>query len=324
MLGAVVGDVIGSRFEFKPHKSTEFELIHEECIYTDDTVMTLALAEAMAANDTDYAAAMRRRGVEWVTSYGPTFWKWLNRPDMGPYGSWGNGSAMRVSPASWFATNLQQCVDLAEATAAVSHDHPEGIRAARATAASIHAARSRWEPERIKAMLEQVFGYDMSRSVAEIRRTAEFELKAWISVPEALQCALEATSFEQTIRMAVSLGADADTQAAIAGAVAEGRFGVPEGIANAAIRKLPSDLKHALIASMRAAKRVPFEPSNPDDLPRIRPWSPSENEDWRHRQHRLAMEDGEAQALDSWEAFGESLQHRPSRRRGLFSRIFHR
>lgn len=324
MLGAVVGDVIGSRFEFKPIKSTEFELIHEECIYTDDTVMTLALAEAMADRDTDYGSAMRRRGIEWVTSYGPTFWKWLNKPDMGPYGSWGNGSAMRVSPASWFASTLQQCVELAEATAIVSHDHPEGIRAARATAVSVHVARSGWAPSQIRAMLEQTFGYDMSRSVHEIRRTSEFELKAWISVPEALQCALEATSFEEAIRLAVSLGADADTQAAIAGAVAEGRYRVPREVASAALSKLPEELRSSLRDSMLASRSISFQPASMDDIESIRPWDPKENDVWRQQQHRLAMADGEAAALDHWEAFAGKVLSTPPRRRTIIDRILRR
>lgn len=280
MLGAIVGDFVGSRFEFKPIKTKEFDLVHEACIYTDDSVLTIAVAEALA-NDLNMADTLRRHTVENVTSYGPAYWGWANGwIGPGPYGSWGNGASMRVSPAAWFAHSSFECLFRAWASAAVSHDHPEGIRGAQAVALSIYAAMSGWPQADIRKLIEDKFGYDLSKSVDEIRPISEFELKSWISVPRAIVCALEATSFEDAVRNAVSLGGDADTEAAIAGSIAEAIFGVPEELKEAAVKVLPNGLRRILADVIEQSSKVVRKPLSSEDVDEIPTWDPTCVERW--------------------------------------------
>lgn len=279
MYGAMIGDVVGSRFEFDPIKTTEFELFHEKCIWTDDTVMTAAVGDALL-HGLDMAATLRRWGLEYVASYGLHFWDWLRDPAMGPYGSYGNGSSMRVSAAAWLARDLSECLEMAKRSAEVSHNHPEGIRGAQATAAAIHAGLRGMDGEEIRVLISDLFGYDLSPAVREIRPGNAFEIKSWISVPQALICAFEASSFEEAIRLAVSIGGDADTQAAIAGSVAETLFAEPDALAAEALSRVPEEIGEMLSKVRRAGEAVPRTVLSRGEIAAAPRWDPGSVTRW--------------------------------------------
>lgn len=243
MLGAIVGDTIGSTREFDPIRTTDFELYPELSGYTDDTVMTCAVAEALLGEG-DFGSAMRRIGRHYLGSgYGGRFYRWMVGAIEGPYGSYGNGSAMRVSPVAWAYETEAAVLAAARATALPTHDHPEGIKGAEATALAIFLARKGVAKAGIKARIEGSFGYKLSRSLAAIRPGYGFDETCQKTVPEALISFLESDSFEATIRNAVSLGGDADTLAAIAGSVAEAFWGeVPDSLLGPAIAGLDERL----------------------------------------------------------------------------------
>lgn len=281
MYGAAVGDFVGSRFEWHPHKSKDFDLVHEGCFWTDDTVLTIAVADAIATKS-DMAETLRRYTLEHVTSYGPHYWDWANgRLGDGPYGSWGNGASMRVSPAAWFASDIHECLMLAKLSASVSHDHPEAIRGAQAVATAIYAGLSGWSQAGIRNLLQRTSGYDLSLTVDDLRPVTEFELKSWISVPRAIICALEATSFEDAVRNAVSIGGDADTEAAIAGSIAEAIFGVPEDLAAMVVGRLPQGLQERLIQLSVLAQAVDRKPFKLQEAEAIPAWNPDCVERWQ-------------------------------------------
>lgn len=235
MRGAIVGDIIGSRFENHPHKNTDFELFSSGCRFTDDTVLTLAVADALMTG-TPYAFVFRQFFQRYPHSgYGKSFMAWGNSTSSKPYGSFGNGSAMRVSPVAWLSNDLDAVLEEARSSAEVTHNHPQGIKGAQAVAAAILFARQKRSKADIRRYLEQEFDYNLSRSLADIRPDYAFDVTCQGSVPEAILCFFEAESFEETIRNAVSLGGDADTQAAIAGSIAEPFFGLPEGLWQGAI-----------------------------------------------------------------------------------------
>jgi ADP-ribosylglycohydrolase len=245
MLGVIVGDVVGSVFERRPAGGTEWDpLFQPGARFTDDTVMTVATAEALRT-DGDFAAAYRRWGRRFPDAgYGGAFARWLRAPDAGPYGSWGNGSAMRVAPVGWACATVEEVLEVAARSAAVTHDHPEGIRGAQAVALAVFLARSGADREAIRAELSGRFGYDLSRSVEEIRPGYGFDVSCQDSVPEAIVAFLDASGVEEAVRLAVSLGGDADTQAAIAGGIAEAfHGGVREALAAETERRLHPALR---------------------------------------------------------------------------------
>jgi ADP-ribosylglycohydrolase len=231
MLGAVAGDIFGAPFERHSLKKEDFDLFADRHFFTDDTVLTVATADALVGGG-DYAAAYRRWARDYPgRGYGPLFHKWLGRPNAGPYNSFGNGSAMRVSPIGWKFDTLEKVLAEAERSAAVTHNHPEGVKGARATASAVFLARSGAGKEEIRGEISGRFGYDLNRKVVDIRSNYRFNATCHGSVPEALIAFFDSTDFEHTIRLAISLGGDADTQAAIAGSVAEAFYGgVPERI----------------------------------------------------------------------------------------------
>ncbi|MEN0654067.1 MULTISPECIES: ADP-ribosylglycohydrolase family protein [Hyphobacterium] len=220
MIGAVFGDIVGSTYEHSRIKTTDFELFTPRSRFTDDTVCTAAIAEALAT-DGDFAGALRRFVCRYPKrGYGGMFERWAHDPSAGPYGSWGNGAAMRVSPVAYVARDEAELLRLARATAEVTHDHPEGLAGAEAVALAVWWMRQGETRETIRQEIEDRFGYDMSRSADDIRTDYGFEVAAARSVPEAIICGLEGESLEHSVRLAVSLGGDADTQASIAGAIA--------------------------------------------------------------------------------------------------------
>ncbi|PLX79836.1 MAG: hypothetical protein C0616_10070 [Desulfuromonas sp.] len=243
MLGAIIGDYVGSRFEFSPHKSVDFPLVTEQSHWTDDTVHTVALAEHLLTG-APYAALLKRYFRDFPDAgYGGRFTVWAASDDLTPYNSFGNGSAMRVSPVGWFFADLETVLLEAEKSAAVTHDHPEGIRGAQAVAGAVWMARQGADKMEIRTFIADRFGYDLDRPLEAIRPGYRFDVTCQGSVPEAIICFLEATSYENSIRNAVSLGGDADTQACIAGSIAEAYY-----------RNIPS----VLLKTVRGSLPGPF------------------------------------------------------------------
>ena len=238
MLGAILGDIIGSPYEFDHNniKTMDFPLFCGRSGFTDDTVMTLAVAKGMIlgfgdrkATETAIVASMREYGNLYPDAgYGTMFSRWLQDPDPKPYNSFGNGSAMRVSSVGWMLDRLDQVEEYARMSASVTHDHPEGIKGAMVTAVAVFLARSGKSKSEIRLYAEQTYGYDLSRSLDEIRPGYSHVESSQETVPEALTAFLESDSFEDAIRKAVSLGGDSDTLAAITGSIAEAFFGIPE------------------------------------------------------------------------------------------------
>ena len=253
MYGAILGDIIGSPYEFDMgDKTKNFPLFTEESHFTDDTVMTLAIASAFLKIPTDATdEAIRREvtthlqawGVRYPhAGYGGMFRRWLRSSNPKPYGSYGNGSAMRVSSVAWLFDDLDMVRRMARLSAVVTHDHPEGIKGAEATASAIFLARTGHTKAEIKVYIESQFGYDLSRTCDEIRPGYFHVESCQETVPEAITAFLEGESFEDVIRTAVSLGGDCDTLTCIAGSIAEGFYGVPEELKQACIDHLPDDL----------------------------------------------------------------------------------
>ena len=249
MLGAIAGDIIGSRWEATGEKRHEFPLFTEHSRFTDDTAMTVAVAHAILT-DGDYARAMREVGRRHpLVGYGRGFQDWLADPAMGPYGSYGNGAAMRVSAIGEAARSLDEALAEATRCAALTHDHPDGIAGAQAVAMAVYLARAREGKERIRREVSARLGYDLGRRLADVRPGYTWDLAASRSVPEAILCFLEAADYEDAVRNAVSLGGDADTMACIAGAIAEAHWGrVPPPIATEARARLPAEFLSVLDA----------------------------------------------------------------------------
>jgi ADP-ribosylglycohydrolase len=243
MLGAIAGDIIGSVYEAWPIKTADFPLFQRSSRFTDDTVLTVAAAQAILTGE-DYASALREVGRRYPNAgYGGTFIQWLHDEQMGPYNSWGNGSAMRVSPIGWAYADPEQLLAEAAASAAVSHNHPEGIKGAQAVALAIYRARTGASKEAIREEATVRFHYDLSRTLDEIRPDYSFDVSCQGSVPEAIIAFLESDDYETAVRLAISLGGDSDTLACIAGAIAEAFYGgVPDTIAQETRQRLPTDL----------------------------------------------------------------------------------
>ena len=241
ILGAIAGDIIGSIYEFNSTKNVDFLLLSESSVYTDDTVMTVANADWLLSGDA-LKGVMLDYGNRYAAGYGGWFFSWLWSENPQPYNSWGNGSAMRVSPVGWAFETLEETLEAAKKSAEVTHDHPEGIKGAQATAACIYWARKGKTKQQIKEYVEALFGYDLSRTCDEIRPTYEFEPSCQKTVPESIIAFLESTDFESAIRLAVSLGGDADTMGSITGGIAEAFYGgVPEHIRKEVLKRLPDE-----------------------------------------------------------------------------------
>ena len=243
MLGAIAGDVIGSVFEFRRWKSVEFPLFSPESTFTDDSVLTAAVAAAIL-DGRDYGEAIRDFGRRYPDrGYGGLFKKWLADTTMGPYNSWGNGSAMRVSPIGLAFDSLERVLAEAERSAAVTHNHPEGIRGAQTVGLAVFLAAHGADKQTIRSEIESRLRYRLDRSVSEIRPRYQFDESCQGSVPESITCFLESEDFESAVRLAISLGGDADTMACIAGAIAEPFYGgVPPHVAAQVRSRLSSEL----------------------------------------------------------------------------------
>jgi len=243
MIGAIAGDIIGSVYEWERIKSKEFELFHPDCCFTDDTVLTVALAESILTGH-DYSSLMKayyRRYPD--AGYGGFFHRWAGAADSKAYNSWGNGAAMRISAVGFAFNTLEEVLAKASEYTAVTHNHEEGIKGAQATAAAIFLGRTGASKGNIREYIAETFHYDLTRTVDEIRPDYEFNESCQETVPETIECFLEATDYEDAIRNAISLGGDSDTLACITGGIAEAYFGVPTAIAERAMSMLDEGLR---------------------------------------------------------------------------------
>ena len=251
IIGTICGDIIGSSREFGPIKTKDFELYDAYSTFTDDTVMTLAIASWLMKDKNSrevLISEIKKFGLMYPDAgYGGMFMNWLNQDSPEPYCSWANGSAMRVSPVSWVADTLEESQKLARMSADVTHNHPEGIKGALATNDAIFLARNSFTKEEIKKHIEENYHYDLSRKLDDIRPNYKFDVSCKGSVPESIICFLEASDYEDTIRNAVSLGGDADTQAAIAGGIASAYWDVPDKISFKGIKRLDYNLLEVFI-----------------------------------------------------------------------------
>lgn len=233
MLGAIIGDIVGSVYEFDNYKSKDFmPFFHRRAKITDDTVCTIAVADILLHQKAP-AETLRNWCVRYesVGGWGGRFGVWFEQKTLAPYGSFGNGAAMRVSPAAFLAKSEEQALAWAEVVTEITHDHPEGIKGAKATTLAIYRALQGDSPDQIREAVSNTYAYDLSLSVDQIRPNYRYTESCQGSVPQAITCALEATDFEDAIRNAISIGGDSDTIAAIAGGIAEARFGIPDNLA---------------------------------------------------------------------------------------------
>ena len=259
MLGAITGDMVGAPYEFdRGDKTKDFPLWTKKSQFTDDTVMTIAVAQALmnAENGSrgDIFAAVQDSMQKWgrrypYAGYGGMFRRWLRSGDPKPYGSFGNGSAMRVSSAGFMYDTLERTREIAALTAMVTHSHPEGIKGAEAAASAIFMARTGSTKAQIKEYIVREFGYDLSRTCDEIRPTYRHVETCQKTVPEAVTAFLEGESFEDVIRTAVSLGGDSDTLTCIGGGIAEAFYGIPDDIVRECRSRLPVDMIEVIDAA---------------------------------------------------------------------------
>jgi len=246
LLGAIIGDIVGSVYEWNNIKTKDFPLFTEKCFFTDDSVMTIAAADAFmkGGSTNNFIDSFKHFGRLYPNAgYGLRFNEWLMSDNSKPYNSYGNGSAMRVAPCAWYAKSLDEAEDFAKLSSSVTHNHPEGIKGAQATAAAIYMARIGKSKQEIKDYIESKYDYDLSRSLDEIRPIYKFNETCQETVPEAIIAFLESTDFEDAIRNAISLGGDSDTLTAITGSIAEAAYGIPDDIKDKALSYLDDTLR---------------------------------------------------------------------------------
>lgn len=244
MLGAIAGDIIGSVHEFVGQKTKEFPLFVEESRFTDDTVLSVAVADCLLTGSC-YIDNLRAYAQNYPDRcYGVGLWHWVESGSREPYNSWGNGAAMRVSAIAFAFRTLEEVLNEAKASAEVTHNHPQGIRGAQAAAAATFLARQGEAKDKIRRVIEEQFGYDLSRTSAIIRQTYSFNESCQETVPEAITAFLDSEDYEDAVRLAISLGGDADTLACITGGIADAFYGgVPHSIAVHALSLLDDGLR---------------------------------------------------------------------------------
>lgn len=250
MLGAIAGDIIGSVYEFDRQKTKDFPLFTPQSTFTDDSILSVAVASVIL-NGGSYVESIKTYAQDYpdpMGGYGARFSQWAQSANMSPYNSWGNGSAMRVSPVGFAYDTMAKVLQAAKATAEVTHNHPEGIKGAQATAACIVLSRQGSNKAEIKTFIEEFFGYDLSRQLSEIRKTYSFNESCQESVPESIIAFLESTDFEDALRNVISLGGDTDTMACITGGIAEAFYGgVPTDIAEEVLGRLDEPLRETTL-----------------------------------------------------------------------------
>ncbi|MDR1197543.1 MAG: ADP-ribosylglycohydrolase family protein [Prevotellaceae bacterium] len=247
MTGAIIGDYVGSVYEFDNTHDYDFQMITPESSITDDSIMTIAVMDAILQGKS-YGESLYYWGNKYPNppgGYGSAFYKWLKSENPKPYYSFGNGAAMRVSPVGWAFSTLDETLSEAKKSAECTHNHPEGIKGAQAVAASIYILRNGGDKQDVKNFVEERFGYDLSRRLADIRPTHTFNESCMDTVPKAIICYMESSCFTDAIRLAVSLGGDSDTLACITGSIAEAHshYEMPIELIEAAFNTVPNELK---------------------------------------------------------------------------------
>ncbi len=264
MIGAIIGDIVGSRFEFNNHRSKEFELFTDKCEATDDSIMTIAVAKAIMETEKmmkpllngrekndEYYTLLKNMTIKYMQEigrkypycgYGGMFWHWVFSDNPKPYDSYGNGAAMRISPVGFFAGTEYELRELSEKVTAVTHNHKEGIKGAEAVALSIFMAKQGASKEEIRNEINENY-YGLDFTIDEIRDTYKFNETCQGTVPQAIVAFFESSSFEDAIRTAISVGGDSDTLAAITGSIAEAYYGVPEEIEKKVLTYLDDELR---------------------------------------------------------------------------------
>ena len=247
MIGAIAGDIIGSVLEHDPIKTTSFPLFTESSRFTDDTVLSVAVADAIL-NQSDYVTVLKNYGRKYpAAGYGMSFLRWTQSSVTKPYNSWGNGSAMRVSPVGFAFDSTEDVLREAEKSAAVTHNHPEGIKGAQATALAIFLARQGADKSEIRRQIQHRFHYDLDRSTDDIRPYYVFDVSCQGSVPESILAFLDSADFEDAVRLAISLGGDSDTMGCIAGGIAQAYYGrIPQQIVDPVRQRLPESFVHVV------------------------------------------------------------------------------
>lgn len=254
MLGAIIGDIVGSRFEFRNNKSKEFELFNNKCTFTDDTVMTLAISKSVLNAKEDYSdlsyqsvKSMQEMARKYSRAgYGMRFIQWMLSSNPKPYNSFGNGAAMRVSAIGFIANTIDETIDLSRKVTEVTHNHPEGIKGAEATSVSIFLAKNGYKINEIRDYIDKHY-YKLDFKLDDIRKSYKTDVTCQGTVPQAITAFLESTDFEDAIRNAISIGGDSDTIAAITGGIAEAYYGVPVEIRENALKYLDENLKSILL-----------------------------------------------------------------------------
>ena len=276
MLGAIIGDIVGSRFEWENYKGKDFELFTKECMPTDDSIMSLAIGAGLLKSQPDYENlekntidCMQSLGRQYpYCGYGVNFYFWIFGDDPKPYNSYGNGASMRVSAAGTVASSLEEALALSKRVTSISHNHPEGIKGAQATAAAIYLAKTGSTKEEIKDYINQNF-YKIDFTLDEIRDTYEFNEICQRTVPQALEAFFESMDYEDAIRNAISIGGDSDTIGAICGSIAEAYYGIPVNIRNQALSYLDDTLTLCLKQFEEAYPPVIISGEKPIDLPMV-------------------------------------------------------
>jgi ADP-ribosylglycohydrolase len=243
IIGAISGDIIGSVYEWHNVKTVDFDLFCHKSTFTDDSVLTLAAMDAIL-NKKSYTESYQLFGRNYPhRGYGGHFRSWIHSENPAPYNSWGNGSAMRVSPVGWYGNSIEETMAEAKKSAEVTHNHSEGIKGAQSAAVAIYMARTGKNKEEIKKHITDTFQYDLERKIDDIRPGYEFDVSCQGSVPEAIIAFLESTDFENAIRLAISIGGDSDTIACITGGIAEAYYGeIPDNITENVLKILPNEL----------------------------------------------------------------------------------
>lgn len=252
VIGAIAGDIIGSVYEGRGIKTTDFPLFGENCTFTDDTVLTVALADSIL-HGADYVDKLKEYYFLYPhAGYGQSFIRWANSPSNEPYNSWGNGSAMRVSPVGFVYDSIEEVLEKAKKSAEVTHNHAEGIKGAQATASAVYLARVGKSKEEIKSYTENTFKYKLDEPLDSIRQHYGFDISCQGSVPQAITAFLESNDYEDAVRKAISLGGDADTQACITGGIAQAFYKkVPAFIKEKVFTILDSRLKEVVLKFSR-------------------------------------------------------------------------
>lgn len=249
--GAIIGDTIGSIYEFNPTKDYNFEIMNSQMTYTDDSITTIAVADWILHDKTLSHSSLIKRLHEWCNKYpfpmggyGSMFLYWILNKETQPYNSWGNGSAMRVSPIGFAFDTIEETLHVAQISAEITHNHPEGIKGAQATAAAIFLARNNSSKEEIRQYITNTFGYNLNYTCDDIRSKYSFEGSCQETVPQSLVAFLDSNSFEDAIRLTISLGGDADTMGAITGAVAAAYYkNIPHVLVDFTLNTIPHDLR---------------------------------------------------------------------------------